>query len=329
MVDDRSSPALSAVSTGLDTLDSLFNHVLSTVFNDREANKFIDIFRVDAERLKKDGIEVSNNPYLLHCFSNTVSNHQRFNVGLRAYAKRMRELARRFICTLDDPVYASAFNGCLALLECARHNVALNPIQLQQYSQSYLQEEYLMELERDGEDNRLKFLFPHIIVTELKNKFDCSAQNVLALPIVKGYVFEGRFLQCNNLHHLTISTVREEAVTPKTFMFSSLVSATVQETQPIQHRLADNQIYHLRPKHPAIDGVCVAIDSNNVRCLLLLQVSIGEYKKHESKGIHIRKKVETHFEGKFGSATIAEYYKKLTSVEEDENVIYVCVTNGT
>ena len=83
-----------------------------------------------------------------------------------------------------------------------------------------------------------------------------------------------------------------------------------------------NQIYHLRPNHPAIDGVCVAVDSINVKYLLLLQVSISEYRKHESKGIDIRKPVDTGFEGKVHRGTIAEYYKNLARVG-DENVMYI------
>ena len=69
------------------------------------------------------------------------------------------------------------------------------------------------------------------------------------------------------------------------------------------------KIRHLRPKYPAIDGVCVALESNeNLRYLLLLQVSISEYRKHESKGIDIRKQVDPNFEGRVHKGTIAEYY---------------------
>ena len=94
--------------------------------------------------------------------------------------------------------------------------------------------------------------------------------------------------------------------------------------------MIENEIHRLRPKHPAIDGVCVTTEStSNRRYLLLLQVSLTEYRRHESKGIDIRKCVEPAFEGKISkgvSTTIAQYYKKLAKVESDENVIYVYVS---
>ena len=92
-----------------------------------------------------------------------------------------------------------------------------------------------------------------------------------------------------------------------------MTTAAVQETGPIESMI-ENEIHHLRPKHPAIDGVCVTTEStSNRRYLLLLQVSLTEYRRHESKGIDIRKCIEPAFEGKISkgvSTTIAQYYKK-------------------
>ena len=42
----------------LNLLDSTLEHVLSKVFNDTEAKKYIDLFHVDVESLKKNGIDI-------------------------------------------------------------------------------------------------------------------------------------------------------------------------------------------------------------------------------------------------------------------------------
>ena len=118
-----------------------------------------------------------------------------------------------------------------------------------------------------------------------------------------------------------------DSLSVKTLSFSLLISASVQETEPIVDDLRDNEIRHLRQQHPAIDGVCVALnDNDDGRYLLLLQVSISEYRKHESKGIDIRKQVDPKFEGRFHNGTIAEYDKHLAKVSEDTKVIYVYVS---
>ena len=59
----------------------------------------------------------------------------------------------------------------------------------------------------------------------------------------------------------------------------------------------------------------------------LLQVSISECRKHESKGIDIRKRVDPNFEGRFCEGkTIAQYYQDLAKVSEDNKAIYVYVS---
>ena len=139
-------------------------------------------------------------------------------------------------------------------------------------------------------------------------------------------MFETHFLQNGALRWLTISVVGPKNKELK-LRFSMLNAATSQEMEPIDY-LSDNQIYHLRAQHPAIDGVCIGLDSNSKRYLLLLQVSLSEYKHHTSKGIHIRRHVPKSFEGRFckgGIQTIAEYYRCIANVGESE-VIYVYIS---
>ena len=246
-MNDKSIPVSSAINRRLNMLDSTFSHLKSTVFNEREAKKFIDTFCVDNENLVENHIEVANNPYLLHCFRNTVSDKARFEVSIRWFWKRITELSERFISTLNNEVYTEAFNGCLVFLECARHNVYLSNTQLELYQKSYLHKEYLTMLQHEDNGTRVILIFPpmyNIIVTKLKERFK-KHNKVLDLPIVQGYMFENRFLQCQDLHSLTIHAVAEEAVSVKIFSFSTLISASAQETGPISCDLIDNEIRHL------------------------------------------------------------------------------------
>ena len=326
---DLSTTVLKRVRYNLETLDNSVKHLESTAFNDMEAKKYVNEVGVDVKRLEEEHIDVANNPYLLHLFRGTVSNDRKFEVSVRWFWYKITELTRTFISTLRDEVYGTTFNGCLTFLECARHNVNLKPSQVEQYKRSYLKKEYLTVLEGDKESPRIKLLFPPMynkIVQQLKSKFEDHDAKVCALPIVKGYLFESRLLQNRHLSDLSISAMNEAEVQPTRFRFSSLIPAYEQQSGPIRC-LTDNEICHLRPQHPAIDGVCVALDSNDDKYLLLLQVSISEYRLHESKGIDIRNEVDKKFEGKVcnRTRTIAEYYKDLAGVE-DNKVIYVYIS---
>ena len=324
---DLSTTVLNRVRYNLETLDSSVEHLESTAFNDMEAKKFVNEVGVNVKRLEEENIDVANNPYLLHLFTGTVSNDRKFNVGVQSFWYKINELTRTFISTLRDEVYGTTFNSCLTFLECARHNVNLEPFQVEQYNDSYLKKEYLTVLEGDKESPRIKLLFPPMynkIVQQLKSKFEDNDAKVCALPIVKGYLFENRFLQNRQLSYLSISAINEAEMEPTEFKFTSLIPATKQQSGAIRC-LTDNQICHLRPKHPAIDAVCVALDSDNVKYLLLLQVSLSEYRLHESKGIDIRKEVTKKFEGEVCDTTIAEYYRGLAGVE-DNKVIYVYIS---
>ena len=325
----------SAVSQCLESLECRCDVLMSTIFSDKEAKKFIEIFKVDRSNIENHHIEVINNPYFLHCFRDTVSNPNRFDVSYRFYMRKIMLLTERFLSTLSDTAYRSVFNDCLVLLECARHHTSLSSALIDKYKDSYLNLEYLAMLEENEVNGKshttLKLIFPpmyNVIVDELKQRYSQQNDDVINLQIVRGYIFEKRFLQCKDLHSLTILALGTKHTNPKKLIFSSLTTATVQETDPIRDMIED-EIHHLRPKHPAIDGVCVAFESNsNCRYLLLLQVSLSDYRRHESKGIDIRKCVEQAFEGKFceGTSTIAQYYKKLAKVKEDKRVIYVYVS---
>ena len=51
-------------------VDSQCTPLKSTIFNNVETNKLIEIVKVDTENLKNECREVVSNPFLLHCFRN-------------------------------------------------------------------------------------------------------------------------------------------------------------------------------------------------------------------------------------------------------------------
>ena len=134
----------------------------STVFNDVETKKFIEIFKVDTEGLKRECIKVVSNPYLLHCFTNTLNDGEKLVVGIINYHRRINSLIRRFTDTLTDVARATSFNECLVLLELARHNVHVSQAQIVDYRDSYLALENLTMLEEDNQGTTVKLLFPQM-----------------------------------------------------------------------------------------------------------------------------------------------------------------------
>ena len=339
---EQSSSLTSQIRVNLGKLDERSYQLRTTVFSNEEAKKYIDEFQVDVEKLKEQGIEVANNPFLLSCFHDTKSaadtddtDVERSRTGEMRYMDRIHHLTERFLRTFSDPVHQfSSFNNCLTYLEVARHGATLTNHLLQKYKNSYLALEYLTELEKNADGAyTIKLQFPSmydVIVNKLKESFKERKIAVLEQPVVKGYIFETSFLQYKDLRSLTISVVGLN-VNSLTLTFPNLTPAVIQESEPIHSELIPNQIYHLRSKHPAIDGVCVTVtdDSLNVRYLLLLQVSLRDYRTHISKGIDIRKKVPASDEGRFCEGdrkTIAEYYKALAKIEDDSRVIYAYVS---
>ena len=198
---EQSSLSTSRIRDKLGKLDERCYQLVTTVFSTEEAEKYIDEFRVDVEKLKEQGIEVTNNPFLLSCFRDTKlaadSDVERFRTGIKRYMDRICHLTERFLCIFSDPVHksVSSFSNCLAYLEVARHGATLTDDLLQEYQNSYLALEYLTELEKnaaDGTAYTIKLLFPKmydIIVQKLKESFKKQKSVVLAQPVVRGYIF--------------------------------------------------------------------------------------------------------------------------------------------
>ena len=98
----------------------------------------------------------------------------KFDIGIQLFWYRITELTTRFNSTLNNPVYATAFNDSLVFLECARHNKYISDTQLNIHDKSYLCLEHLAILECDkGKGTRIKLIFPpmyHVIVDKLKTR---------------------------------------------------------------------------------------------------------------------------------------------------------------
>ena len=60
---EQSSSSTSQIRDMLSKLDESCHQLVTTVFSNEEAEKYIDEFRVDVEKLKEQGTEVAHNPY--------------------------------------------------------------------------------------------------------------------------------------------------------------------------------------------------------------------------------------------------------------------------
>ena len=315
----------------LNRMSSQYSLLASTNLTNKEAKTFIDVFKIDINRLEKD-IEMANNPRILYTFTYTTTEYEngndKYGSSMNNFQQYMRKLVRELLSALDDKVYNRSLKNCVEWLEYARHNVPLESHNVATYKKSYLHQENMTTCIEDGNEHKIKMHIPSMysyLIGELKQKFHQRESDVYNLPIVRGYIFEEAFLQFECLHSLSIKALNVDNKSPCSFRFSSLTPAVAQRTGAVTTSLVENQIYHLRAKHPAIDGVCVAEEDQSEKYLLLLQVSLNTYKQHLSKGNDIKKSVES-LEEQFGRMSIAGYYQKLGGDIGDDKVIYVYVS---
>ena len=95
----------------------------------------------------------------------------------------------------------------------------------------------------------------------------------------------------------------------------------VQLSDALNTELTPGKLYHLRPQHPAIDGVGV-FEVENKKYLVMIQVSLSTYRNHASKALDIFRTVKKLQEST-SSTTIVEYYKKLAKVDDNTRVVYI------
>ncbi len=105
--------------------------------------------------------------------------------------------------------------------------------------------------------------------------------------------------------------------------FSLIKSAREQESHHITY-VTENKLHFLMPGHSAIDAVFVAENSMNTKYLVLIQVSLSRYAKHEAKHTDICKK----FKGAIHcSSSILQYYDTISEIDIS-NTMYLYVSSN-
>ena len=330
------SPTHDNIAKVLNSMKLHYQFVESKDFSDEEAKIFIQTFEVGVDKLKNDGIEIGNNPRLMSLFTKTSSSDRRYDMTKYEqrrlmYSDYLRKFAKDLIDLLERREFDTHLRDCLLMLEHARHSVPLPEDLKLDYADSYVAREHLIYVaNKDTFEIRMHIpaLYDYLIV-DLKKRYSKPDSDIHSNPIVQGYMFETAFLSSKLLreHPLTIQAVNsDQPASPRTFQFPSLNPCGSQLLGALTTNLEENCVYHLRNRHPAIDGVCVTcIDAK--KYLLLLQVSLSPYKDHVSKGNDIIKQCIPSKEGGMGTRkTIAEYYQHLGGDIPNDQVIYVYVS---
>lgn len=207
------------------------------------------------------------------------------------------------------------------------------------YMSSYVHYECLTYCVENPDRNQfnIKMYIPAVypyLMCELKKMYRGKQSNVHCIPTVQGFLFEEAFFKAEQLqtHPLSIKAVNINNPFPCRFKFSTLTPAAFQQTSAITSMLIPGYMYHLRPGHPAIDGVCVA-SIKSEKYLLLLQVSLCSYSNHLSKASDIRlevtkqeRKLAEELKLPTASTSIAQYYQHLGGKITEEKVIYVYIS---
>ena len=295
-------------------------------FSNEEAEKYSELLKIDKIMVKKY-IQAVNNPLVLSYFSFSEGDEIRFNAGMRSLEKLVNQIIEELLLLMDQAVFSVALDRSLRYLLCAVQETPIPIAEMTRYNLSYLSFENLTSIcDKDTTTFTLKINIPNLyprLIDELKDRFSLNIKGICESPIVKGLVFESRFLQNDTLNSLTVATN-----STTTYTFPALIPAPTQLCSAVDV-LVLNQLNHLRPGHPAIDGVCLAKDINGDLYILLIQVSLSHYSKHTSKAIDIHKSVVGIERSKRapalgGTYTIATYYQSIPAEKiNDENVIYV------
>ncbi len=141
-------------------------------------------------------------------------------------------------------------------------------------------------------------------------------------PTVKGFFFEKDFFV------KTVTSNREWKVRAKTtgnetersLTFSGISGASEQENGHIS-TMEGNKVYYLHAGHKAIDAVVRARGNDDIVYLLLIQISLSPYNKHDSKYEDIFCRLKEPGNEK----SILEYYSYISGVSSRNALyLYVC-----
>ena len=308
--------------------DSSLEPVALKMFTEDEAKAYMHSHNIDVNKWKSDLLHTTNgNPLLLSFYQYTKGSADKFGRAHARVNRCLHNLSHDFIESMKSEVFVNTMSKCHQWLVYAVHGTRIPINEEVDYTSSYVALEHLTYLkERDDNTFVIEQSFPmfyEFLAKELVNRFRRGDTEICNTPIVQGLIFESKFLQNSELHDMHIKGLNKDG--QKSFYFPLFPHARCQEDKPVR-QLSIGQLYHLRSGHPAIDGVCIAMEQSGQNYLVLMQVSLSKYREHEAKADAILKNVAGKEKAAAAAAhhddtvSIVEYYRKMTKLTEDDEI---------
>ena len=264
------------------------------------------------------------NPLLLsHCIHRPISDIKVELVKVRR--KWVTQLAKTLEAETKYKWVGETIHTSLEMLYNAANSIPVPVSELEKYECCWLAAEgiaYITDTP-DNETFQAHVNFPGIVpllIKMLKDDLHYTKKRPM-FPIVKDYYFEDALLV--DLRVLSVNYNNSSERTPRSTQLTIQV-CTEQTQDPLTRTMSVGVLNRLRPEHPAIDAIGVVEDQSKKKWLLMLQISLSEYKKHRSKVEHIYNYV-SGLEGE-GGVTWLQYYQGLlpeTLKEIDCMYVYV------
>ena len=303
-------------------------------FSNEEANVYLSLsvdkfkyLRAEAEdavqELKEDAVqelkELTNyNPLLLEACRNVKD----FASAIENVEFHVRSFSDGVFRTLKNANFmwiASTVKFSRYMLYCAANGINVEQTEHSRYNTCWLASEGITYIAREGDSEfELALNFPLILspIREMLQARDYTSELQLNM-IIRGYRFESAVLNKLDGNDIAISYSKEgETPTGDTFKFDVMVP--LRPGKPLR-KMNRGVLYYLREQHPVIDAVAIVVKEDNV-WLLMIQVSLSQYKDHRSKAAHLLKHITSPEKNdKNTSLNWLEYYKNLGDCSRVKN----------
>ena len=309
-------------------------------FSDEEANIYLSLFadnfkHLRAER-KNDAVEklkelTNNNPLLLTaCF--LERSFASATATVECHVRKFSEEVWNNLQKANFRWVASELEFYLSMLYSAANGIKISQMERSKYHTSWLDSEGITYVVREDCNHFVLALNFPLMLKYIRNMLQEKpyTEDLQFNMIIKGYRFEHKVLKKLDDKEIAITYSKEgEGQTAATFKFGPLSS--LQPGQPLR-RMTSGVLYYLREQHPVIDAVAIVVKGEEA-WLLMIQVSLSQYRDHRSKAAHLFKEI-TYPEKNDENASLnwLQYYEKLVSptktmyiyvspneIESDEN----------
>ena len=264
------------------------------------------------------------NPLLLsHCIYHPISD---IEVELLKFTRKwVSQLAETLEAETKYKWVGETIHTSLEMLYNAGNSIPVPVSELEKYECCWLASEGIAYITNtpDCETFQAHVNFPGIVplLTEMLKHYIHYTKERPMFPIVKCYYFEDTLLE--DLRVLSVNYNNSSERTPRSTQLTIQV-CTEQTQDPLTRTMSVGVLNRLRPEQPAIDAIGIIEGQSKKKWLLMLQVSLSDYKKHRSKVEHIYNYI-SGLEGE-GGVTWLQYYQGLlpeTLKEIDCMYVYV------